>query len=64
MKTYNILKNGFSIGQATGKNKAIQYLKRYIGENPSIWGDFKAGRLNVQSMNEIYTITENKGDIC
>ena len=63
MKTYNILKNGFSIGQARGKFKAINMIKKYVEKEEIFWGSFLHGDMTVLVGKDLFTITENKGDL-
>lgn len=67
MKNYSIKQNGYTIGQAKGKNNAIQALGKIFvinnvtnEEARALWGKFIQGKLTVRINEEVFTIEEMK----
>lgn len=61
MKVYNIKCDGFGIGQAKGKKRAVDILVQELawrGIAGAEWGKFKAGVLKVKSSHHEFTIEE------
>lgn len=63
MRTYHLKQNGYAIGEARGKNKAIESMARiFVTNNISNaeWGKFLAGDLKVKAGGQEWSIEEVK----
>lgn len=61
MKLYRITKDGFEIGCAVGKRKAVNWLKKHFeveGMPHSYWGKFISGILIVKTADYEFRIEE------
>jgi len=62
MKLYKIKQDGFQIGGASGKKKAIETLKKILtfeGITYAYWEKFQAGVLKVKTNDHDFTIEES-----
>lgn len=67
MRNYGIYKNGYRVGVASGKRRAVEFLKAELkGESPLLtcWSTLTSGEIvvNVKHSNH-YAIQELKGDL-
>ncbi len=68
MRLYTILKNGFAIGQAVGKKKALECIQAHVldrdikGTWETVGGEIRFHYVK-DNVEGHYTIKENKGDL-
>lgn len=63
MKTYKITKNGYLIGKAKGKNKAVQFVVGELNTYYTDWPKWNTanGRIVCLNGHDEYIISEDKG---